>query len=107
MIVWFLSDILNSFLQLLQKSPSNRLGCGEEGGEEVKSHPFFRNINFKRLEAGMVDPPFVPDVSSMLPFLTSHYWILSTCFKLENKKIKSEDSFKFLPSMKKVTVYLI
>lgn len=53
---------LSSF-QLLQKSPSNRLGCGTEGGEEVKSHPFFKNINFKRLEAGMVDPPFVPDVS--------------------------------------------
>ncbi|CAG5124273.1 unnamed protein product, partial [Candidula unifasciata] len=46
---------------LLQKSPSSRLGCGPEGGEEVKSHNFFRNINFKRLEAGMVDPPFVPD----------------------------------------------
>ncbi|XP_005103690.1 G protein-coupled receptor kinase 5 isoform X3 [Aplysia californica] len=46
---------------LLQKSPSSRLGCGVEGGEEVKSHPFFRNLNFKRLEAGMVDPPFVPD----------------------------------------------
>nr|BAG60525.1 unnamed protein product [Homo sapiens] len=33
----------------------------EEGAAEVKRHPFFRNMNFKRLEAGMLDPPFVPD----------------------------------------------
>lgn len=31
----------------------------------MKRHPFFRNMNFKRLEAGMLDPPFVPDVSSL------------------------------------------
>ena len=54
------------WLKLLQKTPVNRLGCGELGGEEVKSHPFFRTLNFKRLEAGMVDPPFVPDVRTHL-----------------------------------------
>ncbi|XP_041370910.1 G protein-coupled receptor kinase 5-like isoform X2 [Gigantopelta aegis] len=46
---------------LLQKDPTCRLGCGPEGAREVKSHIFFKNINFKRLEAGMWDPPFVPD----------------------------------------------
>lgn len=40
-----------------------RLGCQEDGAAEVKRHPFFKNMNFKRLEAGMLDPPFVPDVS--------------------------------------------
>ncbi|NWW97518.1 GRK5 kinase, partial [Caloenas nicobarica] len=39
-----------------------RLGCGAEGAAEVKHHPFFRSINFKRLEAGIMTPPFVPDV---------------------------------------------
>lgn len=51
--------------QLLTKDPKQRLGCQEEGATEVKRHPFFRNMNFKRLEAGMLDPPFVPDVSSL------------------------------------------
>ena len=51
--------------QLLAKDPKQRLGCREEGAAEVKRHPFFRNMNFKRLEAGMLDPPFVPDVSSL------------------------------------------
>ncbi|XP_050004663.1 G protein-coupled receptor kinase 5 isoform X4 [Alexandromys fortis] len=46
---------------LLTKDSKQRLGCREEGAAEVKRHPFFRNMNFKRLEAGMLDPPFVPD----------------------------------------------
>ncbi|XP_075468154.1 G protein-coupled receptor kinase 5 isoform X3 [Ascaphus truei] len=46
---------------LLTKDVKQRLG-GEEGrAAEVKRHPFFRGINFKRLEAGIMDPPFVPD----------------------------------------------
>lgn len=30
----------------------------------MKKHAFFSDINWKRLEAGVVQPPFVPDVSS-------------------------------------------
>lgn len=54
------------FWQLLKKSARERLGCsrGRQGVAEVKSHAFFKNINWKRLEAGMCEPPFVPDVSS-------------------------------------------
>uniref|UniRef100_A0A336MN44 CSON003998 protein n=1 Tax=Culicoides sonorensis TaxID=179676 RepID=A0A336MN44_CULSO len=49
--------------QLLSKSVKSRLGCrnGRYGAREVKLHPFFNLINWKRLEAGMVDPPFIPD----------------------------------------------
>ncbi|KAK2488493.1 hypothetical protein MC885_012587, partial [Smutsia gigantea] len=47
--------------RLLIKDAKQRLGCQEEGAAEVKRHPFFRNMNFKRLEAGMLDPPFIPD----------------------------------------------
>lgn len=48
--------------QLLAKDPKERLGCQGRGAAEVKGHPIFRNINFKRLEANMLDPPFCPDV---------------------------------------------
>lgn len=48
--------------QLLAKDPKERLGCQGRGATEVKEHPIFRNINFKRLEANMLDPPFCPDV---------------------------------------------
>ncbi|PVD29871.1 hypothetical protein C0Q70_09128 [Pomacea canaliculata] len=47
---------------LLEKNPLSRLGCGLEGATDVKSHVFFRIINWKRLEAGMFEVPFVPDM---------------------------------------------
>ncbi|XP_076330419.1 G protein-coupled receptor kinase 5-like isoform X3 [Tachypleus tridentatus] len=48
---------------LLKKKPKERLGCksGRYGAQEVKQHQFFQYINWKRLEAGMLDPPFLPD----------------------------------------------
>lgn len=60
--------------QLLAKSIKMRLGCrnGRYGAREVKLHPFFNCINWKRLEAGMVEPPFVPDVSQQLPISQIH-----------------------------------
>ncbi|XP_049779043.1 G protein-coupled receptor kinase 2 [Schistocerca cancellata] len=49
--------------RLLKKSPKARLGChnGRMGALEVKQHEFFRCLNWKRLEAGVYEPPFVPD----------------------------------------------
>lgn len=46
---------------LLNKDQHERLGCQSSGGREVQSHPFFRKVNFRMLEAGLVDPPFKPD----------------------------------------------
>ncbi|XP_069474044.1 G protein-coupled receptor kinase 5-like [Ambystoma mexicanum] len=46
---------------LLVKDPKERLGCRQKAAEEVKLHPFLRNINFKRLDAGIMKPPFQPD----------------------------------------------
>ncbi|XP_069488157.1 G protein-coupled receptor kinase 4 isoform X1 [Ambystoma mexicanum] len=46
---------------LLAKDPKERLGCKGDGAAGVKQHPIFKNINFKRLEANMLDPPFIPD----------------------------------------------
>lgn len=53
----------SSLPQLLAKDPKARLGCQGNGASEVKAHPIFRSINFKRLEAGMLEAPFIPDVS--------------------------------------------
>ncbi|KAJ0170705.1 hypothetical protein K1T71_013477 [Dendrolimus kikuchii] len=48
---------------LLAKSPAARLGCGcgARGAGAVKAHRFFAQLNWARLEAGMVKAPFVPD----------------------------------------------
>jgi G protein-coupled receptor kinase len=52
--------------QLLKKSPKSRLGCkcGRHGAKEIKLHTFFQCLNWKRVEAGMWEPPFIPDVST-------------------------------------------
>ncbi|KAG7218791.1 hypothetical protein INR49_019720 [Caranx melampygus] len=52
---------LSPALQLLSKDPRQRLGCWGAGGREVQSHPFFKKINFRMLEAAGIEPPFKPD----------------------------------------------
>uniref|UniRef100_A0A8C9S3R6 G protein-coupled receptor kinase n=1 Tax=Scleropages formosus TaxID=113540 RepID=A0A8C9S3R6_SCLFO len=57
----FSEDARSLCKMLLVKDPSVRLGCQGGGASEVKAHSLFRSINFKRLEAGMLEAPFVPD----------------------------------------------
>ena len=52
--------------QLLHKDPKQRLSCKNSNSKDVKTQPLFKNINWKRLEAGIMDPPFVPDVGFFL-----------------------------------------
>ncbi|XP_062869674.1 G protein-coupled receptor kinase 5 [Trichomycterus rosablanca] len=46
---------------LLAKNPKHRLGCKADSVSEIKNHIFFKDLNFRRLEAGMLPPPFVPN----------------------------------------------
>ncbi|XP_042316269.1 rhodopsin kinase GRK7 [Sceloporus undulatus] len=52
-------DICKLFLE---KKPANRLGS-RSNDDDPRKHSFFKTINFHRLEAGLIDPPFVPDPS--------------------------------------------
>ncbi|XP_048844566.1 rhodopsin kinase grk7a [Brienomyrus brachyistius] len=47
-------DIINLFLK---KNIDERLGCKSD---DPRKHAFFKSINFPRLEAGLIDPPWVP-----------------------------------------------
>lgn len=57
----FSKEAIDICSALLNRDPKCRLGCQGSGGKEVKSHPFFGQINFRMLEAGRVEPPFKPD----------------------------------------------
>ncbi|XP_047462217.1 rhodopsin kinase GRK1b [Mugil cephalus] len=46
---------------LMEKDPAKRLGFKNNECAELKDQPFFKEINWGRLEAGMLPPPFVPD----------------------------------------------
>ncbi|KAI4815334.1 hypothetical protein KUCAC02_005483 [Chaenocephalus aceratus] len=49
-------DLIRCFLK---KKSVYRLGC-RNVNDDPRNHVFFKSINFRRLEAGLVDPPWVP-----------------------------------------------
>ena len=54
-----LSKDCRDFIErLLHKDPAKRLG--NNGFAEVMKHPFFSKIDFERLEAKTLDPPYKP-----------------------------------------------
>ncbi|XP_057442374.1 serine/threonine-protein kinase AtPK2/AtPK19-like [Lotus japonicus] len=60
----FLSSEAHSLLKgLLQKDANKRLGGGPSGSEEIKSHKWFKSVNWKKLEAREIRPSFVPEVA--------------------------------------------
>ncbi|GAM25981.1 hypothetical protein SAMD00019534_091560 [Acytostelium subglobosum LB1] len=63
---------------LLNRDPTKRLGSGESDVEEIKSHPFFRSLNWTKVLNKEIDPPFKPhlngplDLSYFDPLCTIH-----------------------------------
>jgi len=52
----------NFIEKLLIKNPDNRLGTN--GAEEIKAHPWFKNVNWNDLSQKKVVPPFKPKISN-------------------------------------------
>ncbi|XP_007890255.1 ribosomal protein S6 kinase alpha-6 isoform X3 [Callorhinchus milii] len=57
----FLSPEAQSLLRMLfKRNPTNRLGAGPDGVEEIKRHPFFSTIDWNKLVRKEIQPPFKP-----------------------------------------------
>ncbi|KAJ1555147.1 hypothetical protein HK096_008240, partial [Nowakowskiella sp. JEL0078] len=56
------SDCLDVMRQFMNRDVPNRLGSKESGGfERLKSHPFFKSIDWEILAKKEATPPFIPD----------------------------------------------
>ncbi|KAF5904977.1 ribosomal protein S6 kinase alpha-2, partial [Clarias magur] len=59
----FLSPEVQSLLRaLFKRNPTNRLGAGPDGVEEIKRHHFFATIDWNKLYRKELKPPFKPAV---------------------------------------------
>ncbi|XP_067108392.1 ribosomal protein S6 kinase alpha-3 isoform X1 [Osmerus mordax] len=57
----FLSSEAQSLLRnLFKRNPSNRLGAGPDGVEEIKRHHFYNTIDWNKLFRRELHPPFKP-----------------------------------------------
>lgn len=54
---------------LLKRNSGERLGCKgwsrRRGQEQLRSHPWFKDIDWEKLETRQITPPFIPDDKSM------------------------------------------
>eukprot|EP00475_Leptophrys_vorax_P027336 TRINITY_DN38991_c0_g1_i1.p1 TRINITY_DN38991_c0_g1~~TRINITY_DN38991_c0_g1_i1.p1 ORF type:complete len:644 (-),score=188.23 TRINITY_DN38991_c0_g1_i1:94-1989(-) len=60
---FFSPEAIDLLTKLMVKDPSKRLGAN--GIEEIKQHPWFDPIDWGLLEAGYLDPPFVPKIEDI------------------------------------------
>ncbi|PNF43832.1 Ribosomal protein S6 kinase alpha-5 [Cryptotermes secundus] len=53
-------------LKLLESDPQKRLGGGEGDAEELKRHPFFRELDWSALGQKRISAPFIPILSDKM-----------------------------------------
>lgn len=58
------ADARSLLTQLLDRDPARRLGVN--GAQEIKNHPFFKVIDWKKLLQKKIQPPFKPAVASAI-----------------------------------------
>ena len=60
----FAKNITKEAKDLIQKllvvDPTQRLGQGPDGSQNIKNHPFFKGVNWKDASEKKIKPPFIP-----------------------------------------------
>ncbi|BFZ19048.1 hypothetical protein BsWGS_22088 [Bradybaena similaris] len=82
--------------KLLKKNPSDRLGSGPDDAAPIKSHPFFRHINWRDLLNKKIEPPikigvgFTYVAPSVLTEMATQPWISERGPRSPRKSYKGE-----------------
>ncbi|KAL4080957.1 hypothetical protein J3A83DRAFT_102662 [Scleroderma citrinum] len=58
-------DAVSILQKLLTRDPNRRLGAGKEDAEEVKRHPFFKDISFDDVLHKRIPPPYFPTINGV------------------------------------------
>ena len=53
---------INLISQLLNVNPKKRLGSGEEDAKKIKSHPYFKGIDWEKYANKEIEAPFIPEL---------------------------------------------
>ncbi|KAI0657364.1 hypothetical protein C8Q70DRAFT_935034 [Cubamyces menziesii] len=56
-------DAVSILQKLLTRDPSRRLGSGKSDAEEIKRHPFFKDVNFDDVLHKRIPPPYFPTIN--------------------------------------------
>jgi serum/glucocorticoid-regulated kinase 2 len=59
-------EAINLLQSFFTKDPEKRLGSGPNGVNEIKSHAFFKNLDWDAIYKKKIKPPFIPKISSDL-----------------------------------------
>ncbi|OCH91879.1 hypothetical protein OBBRIDRAFT_886681 [Obba rivulosa] len=56
-------DAVSVLQKLLTRDPARRLGSGKGDAEEIKRHPFFKDVNFDDVMNKRIPPPYFPTIN--------------------------------------------
>jgi len=57
-------DAVSILQKLLTRDPARRLGSGPNDAEDIKKHPFFKEISWDDVMHKRIPPPYYPQISS-------------------------------------------
>ena len=57
-------ECIDFITRCLERDHSKRLGVGSDGIANLKSHPWFRDIDWKAVERKAISPPFTPNLKT-------------------------------------------
>lgn len=99
----YLCDLSKDLIsKLLHHSPNERIGCGDNGVDEVKNHPFLKGVSWEKLEKKLVVPPFQPNLAIVNAEFQDGYAVPSGTVKnrKEIKKLSTPEFKKALDNLR-------